>query len=189
MTTPARWSRMADRHGFGPRSARSERAASANCATSRYGDPGRIRTATGQALDLSPLPFGLQGHTCIPSGSAYGYRTLSASEAKRDESREADCSPRPITDRCHSPARLTYRSVVKEPALSSWKSARTARRYVSRSHDPTNTLHALPRSRLSRDSRPKTKKAFQGIALEGLMLDDCRASRARDPPCRSRVDR
>ena len=42
--------------GFEPRSARSERAASANCATSRCGDHGRIRTANRQALDLSPLP-------------------------------------------------------------------------------------------------------------------------------------
>ena len=43
--------------GFEPRSARSERAASADCATSRRcGDHGRIRTATGQALDLLPLP-------------------------------------------------------------------------------------------------------------------------------------
>lgn len=42
--------------GFEPRSARSERAASADCATSRDGDHGRIRTATGQALNLLPLP-------------------------------------------------------------------------------------------------------------------------------------
>jgi hypothetical protein len=48
--------RMVGSRGFEPRSARSERAASANCATSRCGDHGRIRTATGQALNLLPLP-------------------------------------------------------------------------------------------------------------------------------------
>ena len=48
---------MVGSRGFEPRSARSERAASANCATSRRcGDHGRIRTTTGQALDLLPLP-------------------------------------------------------------------------------------------------------------------------------------
>ena len=48
---------MVGSRGFEPRSARSERAASADCATSRRcGDHGRIRTATGQALDLLPLP-------------------------------------------------------------------------------------------------------------------------------------
>jgi hypothetical protein len=48
--------RVVGSRGFEPRSARSERAASADCATSRCGDHGRIRTATGQALDLLPLP-------------------------------------------------------------------------------------------------------------------------------------
>jgi len=47
---------MVGSRGFEPRSARSERAASADCATSRDGDHGRIRTATGQALNLLPLP-------------------------------------------------------------------------------------------------------------------------------------
>ena len=47
---------MVGSRGFEPRSARSERAASADCATSRDGDHGRTRTATGQALDLLPLP-------------------------------------------------------------------------------------------------------------------------------------
>jgi hypothetical protein len=42
--------------GFEPRPAQSECAASANCATSRDGDHGRIRTANLQALDLPPLP-------------------------------------------------------------------------------------------------------------------------------------
>src|SRR5262249_16515658 len=51
-----------------------------------------------------------------------------------------------------------------------------------------HTSPATSRAPFSR-VEAKTKKAFQGIALEGLMLDDCRASRARDPPSRSRVDR
>jgi hypothetical protein len=34
--------------------------------------------------------------------------------------------------------------------------------------------------------RPKTKKAFQGIALEGLVLEECRAFRALSPPYRAR---
>jgi hypothetical protein len=32
----------------------------------------------------------------------------------------------------------------------------------------------------------KTKKAFQGIALEGLVLDEYRPFRALRPPCRYR---
>ena len=58
---------MVGSRGFEPRSARSERAASANCATSRVGGHGRTRTATGQALDLPPLP-GLGYMAIGPSG-------------------------------------------------------------------------------------------------------------------------
>jgi hypothetical protein len=34
----------------------------------------------------------------------------------------------------------------------------------------------------SRGREAKTKKALQGIALEGLVLDECRAFRALYPP-------
>ena len=75
----------------------------------------------------------------------------------------------------------------------------TARQRTIRSYRPSH-IDSRPMSlddtHLSRhlDARlsrieAKTKQAFQGIALEGLMLDDCRASRARDPPRRSRIDR
>jgi hypothetical protein len=35
----------------------------------------------------------------------------------------------------------------------------------------------------------KTKKAFQGITLEGLVLNECRPLRALCPPCRYRPRR
>ena len=73
---------MVGSRGFEPRSARSERAASANCATSRRcGDHGRIRTATGQALDLLPLP-GWATWPLVPPGGLepppHGLRTRRA---------------------------------------------------------------------------------------------------------------
>jgi hypothetical protein len=45
---------------------------------------------------------------------------------------------------------------------------------------PCDLTRAIPRV------RPKTKKAFQGIAPEGLFLDGCRPFRALRLPCRSR---
>ena len=73
--------------GFEPRSARSERAASADCATSRRcGDHGRIRTATGQALDLLPLP-GWATWPLVPPGGLkpppHGLRTRRAALTPR----------------------------------------------------------------------------------------------------------
>jgi hypothetical protein len=185
----------------------------------------------------------------IRFGSAYAYRTPSASEAKRDESREAESSRNPSLhdgavgcdlhtqaermDRLSSPGHR-HPSVVKDPThvelvgsqgFEPKRSPRGERGYGPSADHPlvlpmfgdsarirtrTRELWRLGCSRyatlpmslhvskthppygLARPSSglgAKTKKAFQGIALEGLMLDDCRASRARDPPCRSRVDR
>jgi hypothetical protein len=58
---------MVGSRGFEPRSARSERAASASCATSRCGDHGRIRTATWTgSRPAASARVGLHGHG--PSG-------------------------------------------------------------------------------------------------------------------------
>src|SRR5262245_42911327 len=113
---------MVGSRGFEPRSARSERAASAYCATSRGGDHGRIRTATAQALDLSPLPLGLHG-PLVPLGGLepppHGVRTRNAALTPQRElwfglrvsnpslhAGNVGCSftPRPNMDRCPSPA-------------------------------------------------------------------------------------
>jgi hypothetical protein len=113
----------------------------------------------------------------------------------------------------HGPVSITgpsIPSVFKDPALSSWWAARdsnpitpigengvTARQRTIRSYRPAiRTAERFNDKHLPRPSgaapcgrEAQTKKAFQGIALEGLMLDDCRASRARDPPLRSGIDR
>jgi len=44
-------------------------------------------------------------------------------------------------------------------------------------------------ARVSCGLQAKTKKAFQGIALEGLVLYECRAFRALRPPCCYRARR
>ena len=82
---------MVGSRGFEPRSARSERAASADCATSRRcGDHGRIRTATGQALDLLPLP-GWATWPLVPPGGLepppHGLRARRAAFTLRRELR------------------------------------------------------------------------------------------------------
>ena len=102
----------------------------------------------------------------------------------------------------HSPCR--HSSVVKEPALTSWWAARdsnpralrrengvTARQRTIRTYRPNeaDSTHVPVVSRhnllatwptLLRGLEAKTKKAFWGIAPEGLVHDECRAFRALD---------
>jgi hypothetical protein len=102
---------------------------------------------------------------------------------------ECTSTPRPIAGRCRSPAPTPYVGCQRTRSLELGNSARTARHASTRGQCLSTThLSRSPIAPLSR-IEAKTKKAFQGIALEGLMVDDCRASRARDPPCRSRGDR
>ena len=100
--------------GFEPRSARSERAASANCATSRRcGDHGRIRTATGQALDLLPLP-GWATWPLVPPGGLepplHGLRARRAAFTLRRGTRTygANGGTRTRTSRLGRPAGNRY---------------------------------------------------------------------------------
>ena len=53
---------------------------------------------------------------------------------------------------------------------------------------PLSIRHTLPvtRTHTLPAPGPKTKKAFQGIAPEGLFLDECRAFRVLSPPYRAR---
>src|SRR4030095_12327381 len=111
------------------------------------GDHGRIRTATGQALDLPPLPRLGYVVRMIPScGLARpdsGVRTRHAALTPRrawSEWRDSNphlkawkarrqplphirsgptCCDRPAADRWRSPA-IRHPSVVKDPALASW---------------------------------------------------------------------
>ena len=102
--------RVVGSRGFEPRSARSERAASANCATSRLNwSEWRDSNPHLKAWKACrrPLP-----HTRF--GSAYGNRTRPSALATRD----APCTPRPNVDRYRSPAHRRP-SVVKDPALAS----------------------------------------------------------------------
>src|SRR5678815_343158 len=101
---------MVGSRGFEPRSARSERAASADCATSRRcGGHGRIRTATGQALDLLPLP-GWAAWPLVPSDGLepppHGSRTRRAALTLRRGTRThgANGGTRTRTSRLGRPA-------------------------------------------------------------------------------------
>ena len=137
---------MVGSRGFEPRSARSERAASADCATSRCGDHGRIRTATGQALDLLPLP-GWATWPLVPSGGLepppHGLRTRRAAFTLR-RGIGADPGDRTRTSAIPGPqAAVTSDQRWSEwrdsnPHLKAWK----ARRH----HYPT---FALVRPRVS----------------------------------------
>jgi hypothetical protein len=111
----------------------------------------------------------------------------------------------------HGPVSFTgpsTSSVVKDPALASWWAAtfaRTAHGGSARIRTRTRELWRLGCSRYTtlpmsahvskthppcaltwplRGVRTKTKKAFQGIALEGHLLHECRPLRALCPPCR-----
>ena len=105
---------MVGSRGFEPRSARSERAASADCATSRRcGDHGRIRTATGQALDLLPLP-GWATWPLVPPGGLepppHGLRARRAAFTLRRGTRTygANGGTRTRTSRLGRPAGNRY---------------------------------------------------------------------------------
>lgn len=128
---------MVGSRGFEPRSARSKRAASAHCATSRWwpcGPSGWTRTTTTRVkspaccVDTTEgistgANGGIRTRTSrlgrpageplphIRSGSAYGYRTRPSALATRD----APCTPRPNVDRCRSPAHRLL-SLLKDPA-------------------------------------------------------------------------
>ena len=80
--------RMVGSRGFEPRSARSERAASANCATSRNGPSGWTRTTTSRVKSPACPVHTTEGYC---SGSAYGYRTRPSALATQD----ASSTPRP----------------------------------------------------------------------------------------------
>ena len=130
---------MVGSRGFEPRSARSERAASANCATSRDGlvplgglePPPHGLRARHAALTLQrglermagfePAPQGLEGPqaTVTPHSPWFGLRVSNPSL----HAGNVGCSstPRPNMDRCRSPAHR-HPSVVKDPALASRQS-------------------------------------------------------------------
>lgn len=98
--------------------------------------------------------------------------------------------PRPNADRWRSPAQ-EHLSVVKDPTLASCSG--DSARIRTRTHEVWRLgcsvqRQNLPTTRrgLSAARRTKTKKAFQGIAPEGLFLDECRAFRALSPPYRAR---
>ena len=124
---------MVGSRGFEPRSARSERAASADCATSRRcGDHGRIRTATGQALDLLPLP-GWATWPLVPPGGLepppHGLRTRRAALTLR-RGTGADPGDRTRTSAIPGPqAAVTSDQRWSEwrdsnPHLKAWKARR-----------------------------------------------------------------
>ena len=139
---------MVGSRGFEPRSARSERAASANCATSRDGPSGWTRTTTtrvkspGCCVDTTegmermtgfePVPQGLEGPraSVTPHSLWFGLRVSNPSPPRlgpRQPLRHIRSvrlpHSRPNADRCRSPAHR-HPSVFKDPALSSWWAAR-----------------------------------------------------------------
>jgi hypothetical protein len=86
-------------------------------------------------------------------------------------------------DRCRSPAHRQFVSCQRPRSFEHVRSYRPSWRQRQDSHlNPRrhNLLATWPV--LSRGLEAKTKKAFQGIALEGLVLDECRAFRALCPP-------
>ena len=132
------------------------------------------------------------------SGSAYGNRTRPSALATRD----APCTPRPKrwTGIVHRP--IDVRRLSKTPLLRAGGAALAtapgfepgpaslggsdALRYTTL---PVRLLSTVSKTSPPRDlarvscgREAKTKKAFQGIALEGLVLDECRAFRALCPP-------
>jgi hypothetical protein len=108
--------------GFEPRSARSERAASANCATSRCGDHGRIRTATEPALNLLPVPdWG--AWPLVPLGGLepppHGLRTRNAALTLQRECSGANDGIRTRTSRLGRPVGDRYPTfaLVRPPGI------------------------------------------------------------------------
>jgi hypothetical protein len=153
---------MVGSRGFEPRSARSGRAASADCATSRRcGDHGRIRTATGQALDLLPLP-GWATWPLVPSDGLepppHGLRTRRAPfTLRREVAVGANGGTRTRTSRLGRPAgnryptfalvRPRYQALIPRPNSDRWRSP--AHRLLSVVKDP-----ALASWWAARDSNP-----------------------------------
>ena len=94
---------------------------------------------------------------------------------------------RPVGDRYPTFALVWHCQLSKNPL----------RRAVEQPHTRHLHLHRLEDSRLSwpgwpvsfRRARGQNKKGLPGVALEGLVLDECRPFRALRPPCGYRASR
>src|SRR5262245_27035709 len=155
-------------------------------ATWSSGPPGWTRTTTSRGKNPECCIDTTGGRKSFWIGLRVSHPFLHAGDV------ECTSTPRPITDRSRAPVRRVcrlsknplFRAGGRQGIRTQWPpakgrtglrpasgpSARTARRYVAlRMRRRTHLTRHLARAFLA--SRGQNKKAFQGIALEGLMLD------------------
>ena len=138
------------------------------------GPSGWTRTTTSRVKSPACCVDTTEGNRDASSGANDGIRTRTSRLG------------RPVGDRYPTFALVRHCQLSKSPLRRAVKPADTRHLRV---HCLEDTSLSRPGPRPSDGLEAKTKKAFQGIALEGLVLDECRPFRALRPPRGYRASR